>query len=205
MIHHEPSPEIEDAGTHVLVSGKVSVSRVTRRAGRRRNDTILAFLAAHQALSGVPSGGTDATITISADPSRWRYTAEFVTDGCFAGSDLKKAVLKITACIGWDWGSTFRDNPWEEPVAADNLVPLGAKPVAPPEPAEAAWHVYTLCKSDTPYVLTPYPVLALQRGPVCVIQAFADRPMAKTRKIAAEKLTGAVRLFTLSRLLGPSN
>jgi hypothetical protein len=209
MIRDETTQNTTTSGDHAPDGGqgmhprrKRPLPPVTCRSSRGRSGTIAAFLAACRALSGAPSGGIDATITVSADPARWRYAAELVTSEKFAGSELQKSVIKLTACIGWDWGSTIHDNPWEAPVAADELVALGANPVAPPEPAEAAWHVHTLCKSATPYVLMPWPVLAVQRGPVCVIQAFNDRPMAKTREIAAAKLTNAVRLFTLSRFFG---
>lgn len=203
MTPDETPLEVETAGTRVPARGKIIVPRVTRRAGRSRSRAVDAFLAAHRALSGAPAGGIDARVTLSADPARWRYHAELKTSDHFAGTDLKKSVLKLSACIGWDWASAFSDNPWEAAVAAAHLVHLGAKPIAPPEPAEAAWEIRALTKESTaPYALKPFPVIALQLGPVCIISPLPHWSLAKARQIAAEKLSNAVRLHVTARLLG---
>ena len=158
-----------------------------------------AFLAAYRALAGAPSGGISHRVRLSSVPSRWTFSGTLSTTEFFASSKLPKSTVSIDACIGWFWGDRFDKEAWEKPVAAANLVPLGAKQVEPWGIADQAWHVKALSKSSTPHVLKLSSYYALCRGPVAVVHEGIGR------EFVADLLEDAVKDHVTTRLHGPAS
>ncbi len=157
-----------------------------------------AFCQAHEAIAGRPAGSSRFDITFAEDPAAWSYSGRLIP-GKFAGTDLAKANLEVTACISRLWGDNFGDHPWEPAIAAAELLPLGAEPLAKlPRHAEAGWHVHSLskCFNGTPYVLDPWHVHALQAGPVIItrlINAYGpSKSLAEAGKILRKTITARV-------------
>ena len=123
----------------------------------------------------------------------------------FAGTDLAKSCMIVEACIGWHWAQDQLEEGWEHVIAARSMVPLGARPIAPPAEAEAAWLAKVLHKSREAYVLRPAEVIVLRRGPLAIVQ-FTGIDLA-TPKIemrrAVETLEAAAVRHALDRFTGP--
>lgn len=125
--------------------------------------------------------------------------------GKFAGTDLAKANLEVTACISWFWADKFGEEAWESAVAGADLIPLGAEPISKlPRPAEAGWKIPALarCWAGTPYSLAPWPVFALQTGPVVILRHISGHDPRKNLFEAGKILRKTITARITERLQG---
>jgi hypothetical protein len=113
---------------------------MSRKPPTARATAIGRFKLAHDLTYGKPSGKTLWHITVSKDPRKWRYEAEFIETK--EGALCPLSYVKVTACISWYWAEArgFPDEqaPWSEAIAARQILILGAVPIPAPEPADTA-------------------------------------------------------------------
>ncbi len=182
---------------------------------RKAKEAAESFQNAHSTLFGTPSGKTTWSVRVSDDPDDWFYRAEQSTErnqgpptiAQILGKDkgdptLQNFVtltnLQVEACISSHWSKAFPIQGWEEAVlhaGQRRLIVLGAEPIEPPAPADAAWRIRAIyhINDDRKYCGRPITRFCLALGSHTTLTERADQTDAlieHLKKVSQQRLQG---------------